>query len=79
MGMSKLLIILVRMYQLVLSPLFGGSCRFYPSCSNYSIDAIRIHGSIKGLALSGWRLLRCNPFNNGGVDFVPGTEDQRAI
>lgn len=77
--MKKLLIVFVRMYQLMLSPWLGGCCRFYPSCSNYSIDAIRTHGSLKGLALSGWRLLRCNPFNKGGVDFVPSTKDQRAV
>lgn len=62
------LIGLVRVYQLLLSPLLGGRCRFSPSCSVYAIAAFQKHGAIKGLARSGWRLLRCNPFCKGGYD-----------
>ncbi len=50
----------------VLTP--AGTCKYYPSCSQYAIDAIRKHGLVKGSALAGWRLLRCNPWSHGGVD-----------
>ncbi len=68
--MRHVLIALVRVYQLVLSPLLPGSCRFYPSCSNYSIEAIRRHGAWKGLWLTVKRLGRCHPFHAGGFDPV---------
>ncbi|MGH3103430.1 MAG: membrane protein insertion efficiency factor YidD [Gaiellaceae bacterium] len=67
-------IALVRAYQLVLSPLAGGSCKYHPSCSQYAIDALRRYGFLKGTVLAGWRLLRCNPWSHGGVDRA---EDQR--
>lgn len=69
---SGTLIVLIRVYQVVFSPLVGRCCRFYPSCSAYAIEAIRRHGCVKGAGLAVWRLLRCNPFNPGGVDHVPG-------
>ena len=62
---------LIRLYQFFLSPLTGASCRYYPSCSAYGYDAIRIHGVFLGFALTCWRLLRCNPWSKGGVDHVP--------
>ena len=62
---------LVRAYQVVLSPLFSGCCRFEPSCSNYMIEALRTHGVAKGLYLGVRRLLRCHPFGKGGYDPVP--------
>jgi putative membrane protein insertion efficiency factor len=65
---------LVRVYQVVLSPFFAGSCKYHPSCSQYAIDALRSHGLVRGSVLAGWRLLRCNPWSHGGVDRV---EDQR--
>jgi len=71
MMIGKALILLIRAYQVTLSPLFGGCCRFYPSCSAYCITAIEKHGCVKGLAMGIWRVLRCNPLNAGGVDFVP--------
>jgi putative membrane protein insertion efficiency factor len=77
--MRRLLMLIVRMYQVVVSPHIGNCCRYYPSCSNYSITAIETHGCLKGLMLSVWRLLRCNPFSHGGVDLVPGTEESTAI
>lgn len=64
-------IFLIRIYQKVISPVLGPRCRYYPSCSNYSIQAFKKHGFFKGLILSAWRLLRCNPFSKGGVDYVP--------
>ncbi len=62
---------LIRLYRLALSGWLGGQCRFYPSCSHYAEDAIRIHGAIKGTALAAWRVARCGPFTRGGVDHVP--------
>ena len=69
--MRALLILLVRAYQIVLSPLFSGCCRFEPSCSNYMIEALRTHGVAKGLYLGVRRLLRCHPFGKHGYDPVP--------
>jgi putative membrane protein insertion efficiency factor len=66
-----LLIGLIRAYRLTLSGAFGGQCRFSPTCSVYAEDAIRAHGAIRGVVLSGWRILRCNPFGAGGIDRVP--------
>ena len=69
--MSKILIAFVRVYQYTISPLLGPRCRYYPSCSNYGVEALREHGAVRGLGLASWRLLRCNPFSNGGYDPVP--------
>ena len=69
--MRTLLILCVRAYQIVLSPLFRGCCRFEPSCSNYAIEAITVHGAMKGSVLAMWRLLRCHPFGDHGYDPVP--------
>ena len=65
------LILLVRAYQVVLSPAMGGACRFEPSCSNYMIEALKTHGAVKGTLLGLWRILRCHPFEKGGYDPVP--------
>ena len=65
------LIALVRAYQVVLSPIMGGACRFEPSCSNYMIEALQRHGVFKGLYLGIRRLLRCHPFGGSGYDPVP--------
>lgn len=67
----KALIMLVRGYQVTLSPIMGGACRFEPSCSNYMIEAIEVHGAVKGLILGLWRILRCHPFGKSGYDPVP--------
>ena len=69
--MRTALILLVRAYQVVLSPLFSGCCRFEPSCSNYMIEALQTHGVVKGLYLGIMRLLRCHPFGKSGYDPVP--------
>ncbi|MGM0215143.1 membrane protein insertion efficiency factor YidD [Enterococcus sp. AZ109] len=65
------LILLVRGYQRFISPLFQPSCRYYPSCSSYMIQALRVHGTLKGILMGIARILRCNPFARGGIDFVP--------
>lgn len=67
---SKLIIGLVRAYQLTISPWIGPRCRFYPSCSSYFIEAVQKRGVLKGCALGTWRILRCQPFNRGGYDPV---------
>jgi len=69
--LARLLTLLVRAYQLVLSPLLGPRCRFYPSCSAYAVQALSTHGALRGTYLAGRRLLRCHPWNPGGVDHVP--------
>lgn len=69
--MSRLLINLLRGYQLLLSPFLGRSCRFFPTCSHYAIDALREHGAMRGSWLAARRVCRCHPWNPGGVDFVP--------
>lgn len=66
------LVALVRGYQMVISPMTGPTCRFYPSCSEYAIRAVRRHGIFRGGGIAFWRILRCNPWNYGGVDDVPG-------
>ncbi len=71
---ARLAVALVRLYQLLLSPLTGGSCKYHPSCSQYAVDALRQYGFVRGSVLVGWRLLRCNPWSHGGVD---RPEDQR--
>jgi uncharacterized protein len=62
--------LLVRGYQLLVSPLLPARCKFYPSCSQYALDALREQGLLRGLVLAGWRLLRCNPWSHGGVDYA---------
>ena len=62
---------LVRFYQVVLGPFFGGTCKFYPSCSRYAYEAIARHGARRGIFLALKRLGRCHPFTKGGVDLVP--------
>ena len=69
--MRKILIFIVRIYQELISPLFPPSCRYYPTCSNYMIDALKKYGPILGLIMGIFRILRCNPFVRGGVDPVP--------
>ncbi|HEX8098698.1 MAG TPA: membrane protein insertion efficiency factor YidD [Actinomycetota bacterium] len=65
------LLMLIGVYRLTLGKVIGGNCRFYPSCSAYAEGAIANAGWARGLALSAWRLLRCNPFSKGGVDHPP--------
>jgi len=62
---------LLRLWQLLVSPTYGTTCRFYPSCSSYAIEALRSHGLLRGGWLAARRLARCHPWNPGGVDHVP--------
>ena len=69
--MNRLLVWLLRAYQLLLSPMLGQNCRFYPTCSHYAIDAIRAHGAARGSLLALRRVGKCHPWNDGGFDPVP--------
>jgi len=68
--MKKLFLKLIRYYQKFISPFLPPSCRFVPSCSEYSYQAIEKYGILKGMILATWRILRCNPFHPGGYDPV---------
>lgn len=70
--MRKVVLLLIRFYQTLISPLLGSNCRFYPTCSHYTYQAIEIHGMVRGGWLGVKRILRCHPFNPGGYDPVPG-------
>ena len=72
--MKAVAILPIRAYQLLLSPMVGQRCKYYPSCSEYAAQAIQRYGILRGLVLAGWRLLRCNPWSRGGFDPV---EEQR--
>lgn len=63
--------VLIKFYQYFISPLLGPRCRFYPTCSNYAMQALETHGLRKGIFLSMKRVLKCHPFHEGGVDAVP--------
>ncbi len=69
--MKTLLVLLLRAYQVLISPMLGPNCRFYPSCSNYALEAVRTHGAARGGWLAARRLGRCHPWNPGGFDPVP--------
>lgn len=74
-----LLMVLVKVYRATLSGWLGGQCRFYPTCSHYAEDAIRLHGAVRGSVLAAWRIARCGPFTAGGVDHVPPISAARAF
>jgi hypothetical protein len=69
--LARLLVVLICAYKVLLSPLFAGSCRFLPSCSDYAADAVRHHGAIRGSWLAARRLSRCHPWGRSGLDPVP--------
>jgi len=69
--MKKTALFLIKTYKKLLSPLLGRHCRFWPSCSDYTYEAITKHGLCKGLLLGSKRLLKCHPFHPGGIDPVP--------
>jgi uncharacterized protein len=75
-AIAWLLVQLLRGYQRFVSPLLGPRCRFYPSCSAYALEAVRLHGALRGSWLAVRRLSRCHPFHPGGLDPVPGSEQQ---
>lgn len=68
---ARLLVAPIRIYQLLISPLLGPRCRFYPSCSAYAVEALTTHGALRGTYLAVRRLGRCHPWNPGGLDPVP--------
>ncbi len=73
--MKYLLIGLLKAWRLLISPLYGNVCRYYPSCSAYALRAVSVHGAVKGSWLTVRRLLRCHPWAAGGYDPVPGTPE----
>ncbi|MFD1359523.1 membrane protein insertion efficiency factor YidD [Fictibacillus halophilus] len=75
--MKSLFIGIIRFYQRWISPMTPPSCRFYPTCSHYGIEAFRQHGAIKGLWLTVIRILKCHPFHPGGVDLVPEKRENK--
>ena len=73
--MKRVLLVLISAYRVLLSPLLGASCRFYPTCSTYAIEAIETHGAARGTWLAIKRILRCHPWHPGGFDPVPPAKD----
>ena len=67
----NLVVVLLKIYRGVVSPLYGDVCRYYPSCSHYALHAIQELGVIRGVTFGAWRILRCNPWSPGGVDDPP--------
>lgn len=70
---ARLVAGMLRLYRAVISPLYGQTCRYYPSCSAYALEAVEVHGVARGTRLTVGRLARCHPWTVGGVDPVPGT------
>ncbi len=75
---ANVLVAMIRAYQAVVSPWVTQQCKYYPSCSAYGLEAVRTHGAVRGTRLAVARVLRCNPWSDGGVDYVPGTPDRLA-
>jgi uncharacterized protein len=75
--MQKILILFIRGYQLFISPWLGSHCRFFPSCSEYTLIAIQTHGAFYGLILGTKRILRCHPWHPGGYDPVPEKKENK--
>jgi hypothetical protein len=69
--LKKLFVLPIRFYKKFISPLLPPVCKYYPSCSTYALTAIERFGIVRGTIMATWRILRCNPFSNGGVDYVP--------
>jgi len=72
--LSKILVVLLKGYQWAISPLFGANCRFYPTCSQYAIEAVQEYGPFSGSWLSLKRLFKCHPYHPGGYDPLPGEQ-----
>jgi putative membrane protein insertion efficiency factor len=79
MIIGTLLVVLIQGYRRWVSPLLRPSCRFLPTCSEYALEALEVHGTWRGCALTLGRLLRCHPFCRGGLDPVPGEGTHRRI
>lgn len=71
---SYLVVLFIRFWRRLISPLYGQVCSFYPSCSAYGLEAVTVHGLLRGSGLTAWRILRCNPFTGGGIDHVPASQ-----
>lgn len=69
--MKTIIELIIRAYQKFISPIKKPCCRYYPTCSQYAYEAVKKHGAVKGSILAVWRILRCNPYSGGGVDYVP--------
>ncbi len=69
--MKKIIIALIKCYKKYISPIKGTKCPYYPTCSDYALEALRKHGALKGSVLALYRIIRCNPFSKGGYDPVP--------
>ena len=76
--MKKIFILFIKFYQKFISPMFPAKCRFYPTCSQYTLEAIKEHGTIKGTYLGIRRILKCHPFHEGGYDPVPKKENKNS-
>ncbi|MET3134488.1 putative membrane protein insertion efficiency factor [Oxalobacteraceae bacterium GrIS 1.11] len=76
--MKTVLLFLLRAYQVAISPMLGQNCRFYPSCSNYALEAIRLHGPARGSLLAARRLGHCHPWHAGGYDPVPPADGKQS-
>ncbi len=76
--MRRVMLFLINIYRWFLSPMLGSNCRYYPSCSHFARDAIRIHGALRGSFLAAKRIGRCHPWADGGYDPVP-CKDEQAI
>jgi uncharacterized protein len=74
--LARLLMLLIRLYQRVISPLLGPVCRFEPSCSRYTHECLRLHGAARGSYLGFRRIIRCHPFHRGGYDPPPAPAGQ---
>ncbi|VDG98023.1 Putative membrane protein insertion efficiency factor [Lysinibacillus sphaericus] len=74
--MKKLVLLLIRFYQKMISPLTPPSCRFYPTCSHYGVEAVETHGVVKGMWLTIVRISKCHPFHKGGFDPVPTKKEK---
>jgi putative membrane protein insertion efficiency factor len=75
-ALRELFLLPLHLYRRVISPLVGPRCRYYPSCSQYAVEAVREYGVIRGGVLAAWRVMRCNPWSAGGFDHV---HDQRVF
>ena len=76
-----ILVGIIRTYQILLSPRIGQVCRYYPTCSHYGLEAIKVHGAGKGSLLAAWRVMRCHPWATGGIEHIPakGTWTNREV
>ncbi|MFG6666574.1 membrane protein insertion efficiency factor YidD [Halomonas sp. HNIBRBA4712] len=78
-ALGAVLIALVKVYQYTVSPLLGPRCRFWPSCSSYAVEAIQVHGPLRGGWMAFKRILKCHPGSSGGMDPVPGGRSEQLL